>query len=168
MDTVEIIVTCQHCRKENLVTIERADKYSPKCLGCAGILMTYTTVNGYIYILSNPKMKNLLKIGLSTRPIQERIAELSSATRVPAPFELEAYFLSTNPEVHEKQIHAALAQYRVNGKEFFEVSISKASEVAESICKGRCFKSSSQMEPRNSYETPYDSEYEYRKRARQL
>ena len=168
MDSLEILVTCQHCRKENLVTIMRADKYSPKCLGCNEILMTYTTVNGYIYILSNPKMKGLLKIGLSTRPIQERIAELDSATGVPAPFEIEAYFLSANPEVHEKQIHAALAQYRVNGKEFFEVSISKASEVAESVCKGRSLKSGSQVDLRNSYETPYDSEYEYRKRTGRL
>jgi hypothetical protein len=80
-------------------------------------------------------MKDLLKIGLSTRPVQERIAELSSATGVPTPFELEAYFVSSAPEAHEQEIHAALVEYRVKGKEFFDVPLSKALRVVESICK---------------------------------
>jgi len=97
--------------------------------------MSYTPVSGYIYVLSNPSMKDLLKIGLSMRSVQERIAELSSATGVPTPFELEAYFVSSDPEAHEQQIHAALAEHRVKGKEFFDVPLSKVLRVVESICK---------------------------------
>lgn len=43
---------------------------------------------GYIYILSNPVMPNLVKVGMTTRPPSERVAELSGATGVPSPFML--------------------------------------------------------------------------------
>ena len=80
-------------------------------------------------------MSGLLKIGFSARPVQERVAELSSTTGVPDRFELEAYFLSVDPVADEQQIHARLGAHRVNGKEFFELSISEALKVAESVCK---------------------------------
>lgn len=108
-------------------------------------------------------MAGLLKIGQSTRPLPERIAELGSATGVPAPFEVEAYFVSDDTEGHERQIHAALAEDRVNGKEFFEVPLSKAVRVAESICKKPSMKQG--WTRLADYEAPYDSEYEYRKRS---
>jgi T5orf172 domain-containing protein len=140
--------------------------------------MNYATVGGYIYILSNPRMKGLLKIGFSARPVQERIAELNSATGVPEPFELEAYFLSMDPEAQEQQIHSALAEHRVKGKEFFELQISKALQVAESVCK----RPPAYLNPKigaapqrggwdwgpnrpGSSAEAYDSNYEYKKRS---
>jgi hypothetical protein len=132
---MDILVACRKCGTENTVTIAKGDRASPRCLRCDDVLMSYTSVSGYIYVLSNPSMKDLLKIGLSTRSVQERIAELSSATGVPTPFELEAYFVSSDPEAHEQQIHTALAEYRVKGKEFFDVPLLKALRVVESICK---------------------------------
>jgi phage FluMu protein Com len=81
---MDILVKCRKCDTENTVTIAKGgDSASPRCLRCDDVLMRYTSVSGYIYILSNPRMKDLLKIGLSTRSVQERIAELSSATGVP-------------------------------------------------------------------------------------
>lgn len=79
-------------------------------------------------------MKGLLKIGLSTRPVLERSAELSAATGVPSSFEVEAYFVSNEPEEHEKQIHEALREFRVKGKEFFEVPLARALDVVRSVC----------------------------------
>ncbi len=145
MDSVEILVTCHQCRNENRITISKGDKTATRCFTCKALLLTYETVNGYIYLLSNPKMSGLLKIGFSTRPVEERVAELSSATGVPAPFELEAYFLSTEPEVHEQQIHAKLAAHRIKGKEFFELPIPRALQVVESICQ----RSPAYLNPRN-------------------
>jgi hypothetical protein len=178
MDSVEILVTCQKCGGENRVTIEQGGRAKPKCMKCNCVLMDYATVGGYIYILSNPRMKGLLKIGFSARPVQERIAELSSATGVPVPFELEAYFLSMDLEAHEQQIHSALAEHRVKGKEFFELQISKALQVAESVCK----RPPDYLNPRigpppkkggwdwgpgkpGSSAEMYDSNYEYKKRS---
>ena len=132
---MDILITCKRCGTENTVIVAKGDRASPRCLKCGDVLVSYVSVSGYIYILSNPRMKGLLKIGLSTRAVKERIAELSSATGVPAPFEVEAYFVSSDPEGHEQQIHASLAEYRVKGKEFFEVPFSKALQVVESVCK---------------------------------
>jgi hypothetical protein len=44
---------------------------------------------GYIYILSNPAMQGLLKIGVTSRDVRERVTQLSAATGVPKPFEIE-------------------------------------------------------------------------------
>jgi hypothetical protein len=153
VDNIEILVVCQHCQNENRLAITRGDKTSARCLKCKGILLTYETVTGYIYILSNPKMNGLLKIGFSTRPVQERVVELSSATGVPAPFELEAYFLSTDPELHEQQIHTSLAGHRIKGREFFELSIHRALQIAESICK----RSPAYLNPRHGIRNPATS-----------
>lgn len=132
---MDILVWCKKCATENTVTIRPGDRASPKCLKCSEVLMTYVAVNGYVYVLSNPRMKGLLKIGISSRPVSERMAELSAATGVPTPFQLEAYFVSDDPEGHERQIHMALAETKGKGKEFFEVPLSRALRVIESICK---------------------------------
>jgi len=135
MDTIgEIIVKCQHCGGDTIVTLVKTGKNFVRCRHCKGFVFEYSGVRGYIYVLSNPKMAGLLKIGLSARPLQERIDELSSATGVPAPFELEAAFVSTEPQAHERQIHSELAEFRVPGKEFFSAHIAKAISVAETIC----------------------------------
>ena len=47
---------------------------------------------GYVYILTNPALPGLLKIGKTTRTPQLRAAELSKPTGVPRPFEV-AYAL---------------------------------------------------------------------------
>ena len=108
---MDILITCKRCGTENTVIVAKGDRASPRCLKCGDVLVSYVSVSGYIYILSNPRMKGLLKIGLSTRAVKERIAELSSATGVPAPFEVEAYFVSSDPEGHEQQIHASNNQF---------------------------------------------------------
>ena len=42
---------------------------------------------GYLYILSNPSLGNIIKIGKTTRdPARDRISELSAATSIPTPF----------------------------------------------------------------------------------
>ena len=41
---------------------------------------------GWVYVLTNPAMPGLVKIGLTSRNPQVRAAELTQATGVPAPF----------------------------------------------------------------------------------
>lgn len=85
---------------------------------------------GYIYILSNPYMPGLVKIGRTERDPNERIPELSSATGVPASFVLEYSLLVPDLEMAEKEIHMALSGDRVDdNKEFFKLSVEKAKEV---------------------------------------
>lgn len=85
---------------------------------------------GYIYILSNPYMPGIVKIGMTERDPNERISELSSATGVPASFILEYSLFVPDLEMAEKEIHIALSGNRVgDNKEFFKLSVEEAKEV---------------------------------------
>jgi hypothetical protein len=88
---------------------------------------------GYLYILSNPAMPGLLKIGLTMRTVPDRVAELSAATGVPSAFAVEAYFESSDPQQHEKTVHRKLQKRRVTGKEFFRVRLDEAVECLRAV-----------------------------------
>lgn len=87
---------------------------------------------GYVYLLSNPAMPQLVKIGKTRRHPAERTDELSAATGVPAPFQL-AYFVEVGDcDAAEKWVHAELAS---TGKresvrrEFFRCELHEAIEL---------------------------------------
>jgi hypothetical protein len=86
-----------------------------------------------LYILSNPAMPGLLKIGLTTRSVPERLQELSGATGVPSPFMVEAYFESSDPQEHESTVHRKLHRHRVAGKEFFRVGLDEAVDCLRAV-----------------------------------
>jgi len=84
---------------------------------------------GYIYVLINPSMDGLVKIGKTTREPTGRAKELSGATGVPTPFVLAYDALFTDCSAAEEFVHALLEQkgYRVSSnREFFNASISEA------------------------------------------
>ena len=74
--------------------------------------------------------------GLTTRSVSDRIAELNSATGVPSPFKVEAYFESSDPPAHERANHRHLASCRVPGKEFFRASLEDALRAARIVTGG--------------------------------
>lgn len=85
--------------------------------------------NGYIYVLMNPSMQNLVKIGKTTRDPEARAKELSSSTGVPTPFTVvyDSYFKSCSKA--EKFVHTYLESrgHRVSlGREFFKIPIKDA------------------------------------------
>ena len=88
----------------------------------------------FIYILSNVSMPGLLKIGYTTRTVQQRVQELNGATGVPTPFVIEAYFRSEAPEIHERRVHRALASHRA-GKEFFRINVEGAKAKVAEVCQ---------------------------------
>lgn len=83
---------------------------------------------GYIYILSNPAMPGLLKIGKSTRGGGERAEELfRCSSGVPMPFRVEFEIMSRDIDADERWIHDQLQRFRVNqSREFFRVEIDVA------------------------------------------
>jgi hypothetical protein len=88
---------------------------------------THEQTSGFVYLLSNPSMPNIVKIGSTERTIKERISELSSVTSLPTPFVVEYYLLVEDPIYFEKNIHEELKDYRVNEKrEFFQISVEEA------------------------------------------
>lgn len=95
------------------------------------------TINskGWIYILSNPCMPGLLKIGMTTTSPHIRAKELSSATGVPEKFVVEGAYFSDDPRGDESAIHAALSTHRINdSREFFKCSLAVADEICRSYC----------------------------------
>lgn len=70
--------------------------------------------NGFIYVLSNPSMQGIYKIGMTVRSVEERVKELSRSTSIPTPFKIESVFHSENPFRDEQEIHQALAQFRIS------------------------------------------------------
>ena len=91
-----------------------------------------TVEPGYIYILVNPSMGNLVKIGKTARSPRDRIAELSSATGVPTPFSLAFDAYVEDCSRAETYVHARLEKdgYRVAAnREFFNVDLSTAINV---------------------------------------
>lgn len=76
---------------------------------------------GYVYILKNPSMPGLLKIGKTTRSVKQRCHELWQ-TGVPTPFEVVDECYSPNCHELERWMHEWLSKWRVSpDREFFAV-----------------------------------------------
>jgi T5orf172 domain len=78
---------------------------------------------GYIYVLINPSMEGLVKVGKTTRNPQDRVEELSSSTGVPTPFILvyQEYFEDCSKA--ELMIHQILESKNARiskNREFFK------------------------------------------------
>jgi hypothetical protein len=87
---------------------------------------------GYIYVLSNPSMPGLLKIGRTSRSVEQRAAELSSATGVPEPFNILFSVLVPDCISGEVAVHSRFEFSRHNtSKEFFKAD---ATEVMDFLC----------------------------------
>jgi hypothetical protein len=77
---------------------------------------------GWVYLLSTREIKDLLKIGMTTRTVEERVREINAATGVAIPFGVRACWRVTNPAAAEKLIHATFVQWRIRSdREFFRV-----------------------------------------------
>jgi len=123
MDT-KIEITCS-CGSKSIVNLFPGKK-EYACETCGVELFKAHITNGYVYVLSNPTMPGLLKIGYTDREVDERVDELNS-TGVPVPFDVEAIFGSPNAYKDEQAIHSILAQHRVAGnREFFSIAVKEA------------------------------------------
>ena len=77
---------------------------------------------GWVYILSNPEMPELLKIGFTERDPSSRAKEISQDTGVPSEFIVDYQVYSSRPYELERKVHELLHEYRLNNnREFFAV-----------------------------------------------
>lgn len=89
---------------------------------------------GYIYVLVNPGMPGLVKIGKSLRNPEERARELSSGTNVPFSFEVGYEKLVSNCDLAERLIHQKLSNLRAaHNREFFMISLREAVSVVNRV-----------------------------------
>lgn len=84
-------------------------------------------MEGIIYILTNPIMPGIIKIGKTNQEdVKFRMAQLYS-TGVPLPFECEYAAKVKNIDDVERALHTAFSPDRVNPKrEFFEIEANQA------------------------------------------
>lgn len=89
-------------------------------------------MSGYVYILENPSMPGLLKIGKTTRTPKIRAKELSSVTSIPTPFNIAYKEEFNDCDYAENYIHDILSinGFRVSkNREFFEIDKDKAIKI---------------------------------------
>ena len=82
---------------------------------------------GYIYILINPSIMGIVKIGKTNSDPENRVNELSSATSAPTPFYLAYKTYFQNATQAEDLVHSRLDQFRIShNREFFRIPLHKA------------------------------------------
>ena len=104
--------------------------------------LSYTNRDGdhdsWVYVLSNPVQPGILKIGYTNNTPEERARQLSNATGVAMPYEVEYAYSCWNGLELEKDIHERLHEYRLsNQREFFQVDLEEVKEIINEI--GECY-----------------------------
>lgn len=88
-------------------------------------------MKGFVYAFSNRSMAGLIKVGYTTRSIQERLIELNS-TGVPTLFEVEFYFEVSDAVYGERLLHGALRNFHFS-KEFYRISVLEALKISKTV-----------------------------------
>jgi transcription elongation factor Elf1 len=132
----KITATCLSCQSmsSSVMVCEASSEHSVLCDKCGNAIASVKviTFTGYIYILTSPTQIDIYKIGQTTRPVEERVRELSQATGLAAPFNTEATFPSLNPQEDERIIHARLSAHRYSeSREFFSASFEEIFSVCQ-------------------------------------
>src|SRR5215213_1011676 len=112
--------------------------------GVGRLTMRYLSMNdaGYIYVLINPSMNGLTKVGKTSRNPEDRVRELSKVTGIPTPFILAFDVYLDNCSQAEEYVHMVLEQrgYRVaSNREFFDAPLNEVIKVvleAQNIFSG--------------------------------
>jgi len=91
---------------------------------------------GFVYVMSNPAMPGLVKIGKSDKdPSGDRARELRT-TGVPYPFKVEYFAFVEGHHELEKTLHSFFAKHRVDkDREFFRISPDVVIEAIKSRVK---------------------------------
>ncbi len=92
------------------------------------------TKQGAVYVLTNPYMPDIVKIGATQDSVENRCKTISKATGVPTPFEVEYECTVADCYKVEKALQAAFAPLRVNNnREFFKVTTSQVIAILQLV-----------------------------------
>ena len=82
---------------------------------------------GWIYVLSTRDLPELLKVGMTTRSVEQRANEINGATGVAIPFGVRRCWRVFQPARAEKIAHQTLQEYRLRkDREFFRLPFNDA------------------------------------------
>jgi cold shock CspA family protein len=86
--------------------------------------------HGWVYILSTRESPNILKIGMTSRSVSQRVKEINSATGILHPLSARAVYRVRNPQAAESELFKLLANYRIRqDREFFEIPFQEATKL---------------------------------------
>ena len=86
-----------------------------------------------VYILTNPAIPDLIKIGRTTN-LEDRLRSLSSHSGVPVPFECYYACEVSDSQDVEKRLHSAFGDHRINPKrEFFRINPERVQIILEAL-----------------------------------
>lgn len=89
----------------------------------------------FVYILTNEAMPGIIKIGMTTTPIENRMLQLDT-TGVPLPFECYYAARVNDQKKVEKALHEAFGDHRVRkSREFFRLDPYKAKVILELVAE---------------------------------
>ncbi|WP_415886614.1 GIY-YIG nuclease family protein [Neptuniibacter sp. QD37_6] len=83
-------------------------------------------LKGWIYVISNESLQDIVKVGTTDRDPSIRAKELGS-TGLPHPYTVQYELLTYDPKLVEKEAHKLLKEFNA-GKEWFKCSIDSAIE----------------------------------------
>jgi hypothetical protein len=131
---LEILLSCTRCGLQFRKILALDAVTELRCSHCEQLLSTVVPMVGLVYVLSNPSMPGIVKIGRTNRKIEERLRELSISTGIPQPFVREALFSSADTVKDEQNIHNRLSAARVSyNREFFSLSPQEAVDAIKNI-----------------------------------
>ena len=92
--------------------------------------------DSWVYILSNPTMPHMFKIGYTKNTPDQRARQISNATGVALPYKVEWAFHCFDGFGLEQEVHHKLEAYRVNNnREFFQISLDEAKDTVIELGK---------------------------------
>ena len=123
-----------------LIPSSRGDQWEDVKYFTSRKKLSYTNRDGdhdsWVYVLSNPSQPGILKIGYTSNTPEERARQLSNATGVALPYEVEFAYSCWNGLELEKDIHERLNEYRLTKqREFFQIDLEEAKEIIEEVGK---------------------------------
>ena len=105
-------------------------------------------IRGWVYVITNKAMPNLVKIGYSTKDPALRARELAG-TGTPHPFQVVFDVLVENPRNVEQSAHALLVGRR-EGKEWFRCSEADAIAAVRACAKSAIVERNNSHEPKSN------------------
>ena len=87
---------------------------------------------GWLYVLSTKDEPDILKIGRTTRSVEDRVKEINSATGVLVPYSARAVFQVEDTIAAENLVFNLLSDHRIRqDREFFQIPFSEAAKIIE-------------------------------------
>jgi hypothetical protein len=95
---------------------------------------TQRHTKGCVYVLTNPMLSDVVKIGYTKRSAEKRAREISSGTGVVGHWEVAYEIGTARPKRTEKKVHKRLSHQKIqDGGEFFKVEPEEAARVIKKV-----------------------------------